>query len=96
MRLLFVHDFAAEFYNGKYYSMGFSYKIWERYLSVFDSMLISSRFKQGSEVKESNESSGFNVQFRPITSYKSPKSLITMHKDIIENSHYQLEKVMVY
>lgn len=84
MKLLFVHDFGAEYYDGKYYSMGFSYKIWERYLNVFEEMIISSRFKQVSQGKSTNESSGENVSFRPITSYKAPKSLLTKHKDIIE------------
>ncbi|MCE5090377.1 glycosyltransferase [Staphylococcus devriesei] len=84
MKLLFVHDFSAEYYDGKYYSMGFSYKIWERYLNVFDELLISSRFKQGNQAKDTNESSGRNVNFRPITSYKAPISLIFNHKDIIE------------
>lgn len=84
MKLLFVHDFGAEYYDGKYYSMGFSYKIWERYLNVFEAMIISSRFKQVNQGKSSNESSGENVSFRPITSYKAPKSLLTNHKDIIE------------
>lgn len=26
MKLLFVHDFGAEYYDGKYYSMGFLIK----------------------------------------------------------------------
>lgn len=47
-------------------------------------MIISSRFKQVNQGKSSNESSGENVSFRPITSYKAPKSLLTNHKDIIE------------
>lgn len=84
MKLLFVHDFPAEFNNGNYYSLGFTYSIWERYLSVFDQMIISSRFKNSKKVGNKKKSSGKKVEFRPITSYKSPKSLLNNHKDIIE------------
>lgn len=84
MKLLFVHDFPAEFYKGDYYSMGFPYSIWERYLSIFDEMIISSRFKSSKDIIEKKQSSGKKVEFRPITSYKSPKSLLNNHKDIIE------------
>lgn len=84
MKLLFVHDFPAEFNKGDYYSLGFTYSIWERYLSVFDRMIISSRFKNIKEVGNKKKSSGKKVEFRPITSYKSPKSLLNNHKDIIE------------
>ncbi|RIO84881.1 capsule biosynthesis protein CapJ, partial [Staphylococcus haemolyticus] len=71
MKLLFVHDFPAEFYKGDYYSMGFPYSIWERYLSIFDEMIISSRFKSSKDIIEKKQSSGKKVEFRPITSYKS-------------------------
>lgn len=84
MKLLFVHDFPAEFNNGNYYSLGFTYSIWERYLSIFDQMIISSRFKNSKKVGDKKKSSGKKVGFRPITSYKSPKSLLNNHKDIIE------------
>ena len=84
MKLLFVHDFPAEFNKGDYYSLGFTYSIWERYLSVFDRMIISSRFKNIKEVGNKKKTSGKKVEFRPITSYKSPKSLLNNHKDIIE------------
>lgn len=84
LKLLFVHDFPAEFYKGDYYSMGFPYSIWERYLSIFDEMIISSRFKSSKDIIEKKQSSGKKVEFRPITSYKSPKSLLNNHKDIIE------------
>lgn len=84
MKLLFVHDFPVEFNNGNYYSLGFTYSIWERYLSVFDQMIISSRFKNSKKVENKKKSSGKKVEFRPITSYKSPKSLLNNHKDIIE------------
>lgn len=84
MKLLFVHDFPVEFYKGDYYSMGFYYSIWERYLTIFDEMIISSRFKNSRDARGKKQSSGKNVSFRPITSYKSPQSLLKNHKDIIE------------
>src|SRR5699024_1782051 len=85
MQLLFVHDFPVEKYKDKYYSIGFSHKIWNRYLSVFDNMLINSRVKNVKRVDSINQSNGEKVYFKTINNYKSPKSLIFNHKEIIES-----------
>lgn len=84
MQLLFVHDFPVEKYKGNYYSIGFSYKIWNRYLAIFDKMLINSRLKSVDNVESINKSNGEKVNFKTINSYKSPKSLLFNHKEIIE------------
>lgn len=92
MQLLFVHDFPVEKYEDNYYSIGFSHKIWNRYLPVFDKMLINSRVKNVNCVESINQSNGDKVNFKPVNSYKSPKSLILNHKEIIETLTISIKK----
>lgn len=92
MKLLFVHDFPAEKCGNNYYSIGFSYKIWERYLNIFETMIINSRVKEVNQFKENNQSNGTRVIFEPITEYKTPKSLIRNHKNIIKKLTYSIKK----
>ncbi|MEG9536351.1 MAG: capsule biosynthesis protein CapJ, partial [Staphylococcus saprophyticus] len=92
MQLLFVHDFPVEKYEDNYYSIGFSHKIWNRYLPVFDKMLINSRVKNVNCVELINKSNGDKVNFKPVNSYKSPKSLILNHKEIIETLTISIKK----
>lgn len=92
MQLLFVHDFPVEKYNDNYYSIGFSHKIWDRYLPVFDNILINSRIKIVNNGELINKSNGEKVDFKPISSYKSPKSLIFHHKEIIETLTISIKK----
>ncbi|MEB6341990.1 glycosyltransferase [Mammaliicoccus sciuri] len=84
MKLLFIHDFPVEKYEDNYYSIGFSHKIWNRYLPVFDEMLINSRVKNVKSVESINQSNSEKVKFKTINSYKSPKSLFFNHKEIIQ------------
>ncbi|MBO3078331.1 glycosyltransferase family 4 protein [Mammaliicoccus vitulinus] len=92
MQLLFVHDFPVEKYEDNYYSLGFPHKIWDRYLPVFDKMLINSRVKNVKFVESINQSNGDKVDFKTINSYKSPKSLIFNHKEIIETLTISIKK----
>lgn len=96
MQLLFVHDFPAEKYKSNYYSIGFSYKIWERYLNVFETMLINSRVKEVSQNKNKNknknQSNGIGVTFETINEYKTQKSLIRNHKEIINKLTISIKK----
>jgi len=92
MQLLFVHDFPVEKYKENYYSIGFSYKIWDRYLPVFDKMLINSRVKNVKKESSINKSNGEKVSFKTIDSYKSPKSLVFNHKNIIETLTMSIKK----
>ena len=92
MQLLFVHDFPVEKYKDNYYSIGFSHKIWNRYLTIFDKMLINSRVKNVDNGEIINKSNGEKVNFETIDSYKSPKSLIFKHKEIIETLTISINK----
>ncbi|MES3712580.1 glycosyltransferase [Staphylococcus ureilyticus] len=84
MKILFVHDFPSIKNKGKYYSTGFPYEIWNRYLKVFDKLIISSRLKIETNIYGQKESSGKNVKFHPIKSYKNILSLLRNRKKIIE------------
>lgn len=92
MQLLFVHDFPVEKYKDNYYSIGFSHKIWNRYLTIFDKMLINSRVKNVDNGEIINKSNGEKVNFETIDNYKSPKSLIFKHKEIIETLTISINK----
>ncbi|PNZ70010.1 glycosyltransferase [Staphylococcus croceilyticus] len=85
MQILFVHDFPA-FYDKKthkYYSTGFSYTIWKRYLEVFDELKIISRYKEiDKESHDYNLSSGDSVTFSPVKNYTNFKSLIKNSRSI--------------
>lgn len=91
MKLLFVHDFPVEFNQTtkKYYSTGFPSQIWQRYLSVFDEISVSSRIKLSLDNDENSLSSGKNIHFKPIKEYKNLLSFITSYnlikKQLTEN-----------
>lgn len=75
MRAVFFHDAPIiQSNNGEYYSVGFSYEIWKRYLKVFDELTVSTRVKfpeNSSEYssKKMKLSSGDNVSFEPVKVY---------------------------
>ena len=92
MKILFIHDFPAYYDKNEnvYYSTGFPYSIWERYLKVFDDLKIISRYKEiREENHDYNQSSGEAVTFAPIKEYKSIKSLIVNIRSI--NQHLTSE-----
>lgn len=85
MKITFIHDFPVSYnaINKKYYSTGFPYSIWRRYLTTFDKINVVSRINNNSQVKETNNiSSGENVAFSPLSDYSTLKSLIFNYKKI--------------
>ncbi|MCH4351759.1 glycosyltransferase family 4 protein [Staphylococcus haemolyticus] len=85
MKILFIHDFPAYYDKNKneYYSTGFSYSIWQRYLKVFDELNVVSRFKEiNDENHDYNISSGQFVKFSPIKEYTNFTSLIKNSRKI--------------
>lgn len=85
MNILFVHDFKAIYDESTdaYYSTGFPYSIWIRYLKVFENLKIVCRSENFvSNTYEYNISSGKNVTFSPTNKYTSLKSLILNYKEI--------------
>ena len=75
MKVAFFHDAPLIRANdGVVYSLDFTYDIWERYLSVFDSLVVSTRMTECNEPETFNRlglSSGPGVVFSPVTSYST-------------------------
>ncbi|MBS8265639.1 glycosyltransferase [Mesobacillus boroniphilus] len=89
MKVSFFHD--AKLIKDKssnYYSIGFTYNIWKRYLSVFDELMISTRIfaehpgNVEEEYKGYQISSGENVFFSPISEYIGIKDILTNYSAI--------------
>lgn len=83
--------------NGQVYSVGFTYNLWERYLEVFDSIIVSTRMRidnsgYGSMTKNMKLSSGPKVEFKPITRYRKNIDRILRKKDITMQIRTTLEK----
>jgi glycosyltransferase involved in cell wall biosynthesis len=81
MKIAFAHDHV--FYvdeKSNYYSDGqFPYRIWGRYLKVFDEINVISRFKKVDNtvnIMNYNLSSGKNVQFTSIPNINSLKGIL--------------------
>lgn len=100
MKLCFIHDFKV-LYNPldkNYYSVGFSYKIWQRYLKEFDELMICSRYEEITDVNGKILASGEDVSFYPIFNYKNPSSLLFHSKDIykeLENNILLSDAVLI-
>ena len=78
MKVAFFYD-ARIYSDGKdMYSIGFPYEIWQRYLKVFDEIIVCTR--QGEKKNQTTMyklSSGPNVSFKFNTAYHSPLQLFT-------------------
>lgn len=76
MKVVFAHDhkfFRAS--NDVYYSAGnFPYHVWERYLYIFDEILVVARTQKMDSNKRLLKSSGPNVTFIPVPSINSLSS----------------------
>jgi len=90
VKIAFIHSFKITKKNDKYYSLGFPYKIWERYLTVFEEVVVVSRLNKDQNNKKLVQSSGDNVTFKPVKSYTSTFSYFTNYKSIKK----ELEEVL--
>ncbi|WP_300954422.1 glycosyltransferase, partial [uncultured Clostridium sp.] len=70
--------------DGNIYSLAFGYDIWERYLKVFDELIICTRQSDiiVEDYKRYKLSSGNNVKFKLNTIYKSPIQFFTEKKSV--------------
>lgn len=88
MKAVFFHDAPLVYsQDGQVYSIGFTYNIWERYLTVFDSLAISTRMRvddsiDGSMIRNMKLSSGPRVEFKPISEYRKSMDRIFNRKEI--------------
>lgn len=99
MKVVFFHDAPlVKMNDGNIYSIGFSYSVWERYLTVFNSIEVVTRMKDGSLLDENmkrglKKSSGYNVDFSPLTKYTGLKSIISNWRHINIQIKNSLDKV---
>jgi len=89
MKILFTHD--HKFYKdaeGVYYSDGqYPYRLWQRYLEVFDEIVVASRVQQiqpGEDTNRLDVSSGPGVSFIEIPSISNPLSMIFGKREAAE------------
>lgn len=85
----FFHD--APLYqdqkDGKVYSVGFPYSLWQRYLEIFERIVVSTRHRDFGRLDEKGRrglklSSGENVEFSLLPGYKSPSQILTSKNTI--------------
>lgn len=82
MKAAFFHD--TRLYRdaqGRYYSFGFPYALWQKYLNVFDEIQVSTRCCPMESLKGPERggyvlSSGDRVSFLPITAYRGGRDLL--------------------
>lgn len=98
MKVAFFHDAPLVYgQDGQVYSVGFTYNIWERYLTVFDSLVVSTRIRtddsiDGSRTKNMKLSSGPRVEFKPISEYRKSIDMIFNKRKISNQVRETLEQ----
>lgn len=86
----FFHDTPlVQGIDEKVYSRSFDYNVWKRYLSVFDSLIVSTRLRYDKTPKQSivrnlKLSSGENVYIYPITEYKKNMDIVIKKSKVKE------------
>ncbi len=97
MKVAFFHDaplILAD--DGTVYSTGFTYDVWERYLSVFVSLIVSTRMIKCNKLGELNRmglSSGPRVTFSPIVSYSARYAPVFNRRTIVGEIRDVLSRV---
>lgn len=95
----FFHDAPLVVNNNKQvYSVSFTYNIWERYLQVFDSLVVSTRVRFENSIetnmtKNLKLSSGPRVVFKPISNYKKKTDGLLNKKNIKNQIRETLKQV---
>ena len=87
MRLFFVTEGRFTKVDGKYYTEGsFTDKMWERYLSVFDDVVIVARVKSTNQGDLENKlrSNGPHISFLELPYYLGPFQYFKQRKKIIQ------------
>lgn len=76
--ICFVHDapLVKDLTTGSVYSQGFTYRVWQRYLDVFDSITVCTRMRYGDQPPGFGLASGEGVTFMPASTYENPLSLL--------------------
>lgn len=93
MKVGFFHDARLiQRPDGTFYSTGFPYELWLRYLEVFDEIVVSTRVVCGDGAGK-QLSSGRNVTFMPIDAYKSRIDALVGRRSIAEQVSAVLDGV---
>ena len=94
MKAAFFHDtWLVQARDNKIYSERFGYSIWKRYLSVFDSLIVSTRISfDDSAINKKDLATGENVEIIPISEYKKNIHIITRRKKIMKQVSGVLKK----
>lgn len=98
MKATFFHD-TLLFYNEKdVYSVSFGYEVWQRYLKVFDYLVVVARSSgtKNFDTTKLKKSSGDNVSFVKVPNFKSIRYLYKYYgaKKIIEEEVKKAEAVI--
>jgi glycosyltransferase involved in cell wall biosynthesis len=79
-----------------YYSNGFSYNVWERYLNVFNKVIVAKRCKTQEDNKNIlnnfGVANGIGVAFSPITKYESFKDIFLNYRTIRNQIRYVISE----
>lgn len=91
----FFHDVPFAFFEGRPYSIGFSQRLWQRYLNCFDMIIICTRCNYVSEksnVETMLLSDGPDVVYMPATAYKKPSDFFIRNSEIVSQVDAALAK----
>ena len=99
MKATFFHD-ERFFYNEKdVYSVSFGYEVWQRYLKVFDYLVVVARYRETRDFDTSRlkKSSGANVSFTKVPNFKSMRTLYKYFeaRKIIEEEVKKADAIIV-
>ncbi|WP_409341841.1 glycosyltransferase family 4 protein [Paenibacillus sp. MBLB4367] len=95
MRVVFAHDvYLEKSPDGLYFNETFNYRLWQRYLKVFDHVTVVTRKRDQNAAGTYDErklSSGPNVDFAPVPSLSSPTSRFTQRSKVKQELERQLK-----
>lgn len=97
MKILFAHDNKfCRGEDGLYYSDGFfPYRLWQRYLDVFDEVVVAGRVRSlrpGEDIEKLDLSSGPGVSFVEIPSIHSPLAKFFARRQAVEQIRLALSQ----
>lgn len=99
MKATFFHDVPLFYKEKEVYSIGFGYEVWQRYLKVFDYLVVVARSSgtKNFDTTKLKKSSGDNVSFVKVPNFKSIRTLYKYFaaRKIIEEEVKKAEAIIV-
>ena len=99
MKLYFITEGRFLKAQGKYYAeSSFTYNMWERYLSVFDEVVLIARVKECdlSNINDNLRSDGPNVSFLELPYYLGPIQFIKQRNNIVHIMNESFQSKCAY